>query len=146
MYFSFTKERRILVLIDFFWSWHQVPMKWESPFLTPKWAFLPGWEENDMGDALSHTWNRWLVKTTLIGINSASAYPVISENTINLVPSWVFFHISGLLKPRAVLNRIHTFISFILQVFYLNSCLFPWVSGYFLHAGLLRKTGLTRND
>lgn len=95
------KERRILVQIHFLWSWHQVPMQW-SPFLAPKRAFLLGWEENDMDkDSLPHTWDRWLVKTTLNGINSGSAYLTMPEKVINPVPSWVFFHILGLFTAKS---------------------------------------------
>lgn len=118
----------------------------ESPFLGLKLAFLPRWEENDKDkDSLSWTGDRWIVKNTLNDINAPSTYLILPENVVKHVPSWVFFLLSGLLKSRAILTEIHTFIRIILWVLYLNS-LFRWMSGYFLHAGLLRKTGLTRND
>lgn len=139
-----TKRSRRRVSSHILWSWCEIS---HSSGIS-----LPG---SPIGSATWVTWKSWgqsLCPCIWCPMGKDDHSMALTQpqhipaNVVKFLSSSIFCPSSRRRVARAVRNGVPTFMRFILYVLQLNSCLFVWVSGYFLHAGLWRKTGLTRND
>lgn len=135
-----TKRSRRRVSSRILWSWCEIS---HSSGIS-----LPG---SPIGSATWVTWKSWgqslcpCIWCPMGKDNHSMALTQpqhIPANVVKFLSSSIFCPSSRQRVARAVRNGVPTFMRFILYVLQLNSCLFVWVSGYFLHAVSGERQGL----